>query len=309
MPSAKRGLLWATGLSAALLLLGYYCVALDRATLGSAIFIAVPFVASLTIGVLVNNIKHIALCGLSGCLFALSILFGMGLEGILCALMAAPLAAAAMIVAELLVYVLKFMFKKDEFNSGKHLTILLLLSPLLIAAVDKAEEPQRTTPAVQTISSATLVEAPIGQVWQARGRFVSMEGPLPCLLQPGALPVPNRCTLDRPGVGGVRTCYFDKGTITQRVTEWEQPSRMSFEVTGDTLPGNHWLTFSTAGYTLAEVAVKTRVTRHTTIESQLWPRWYWAPIERLGVRSEHDFVLRSLTQKLRLAKRLAKPKP
>jgi len=30
------------------------------------------------------------------------------------------------------------MFKKDEFNSGKHLTILLLLSPLLIAAVDKA---------------------------------------------------------------------------------------------------------------------------------------------------------------------------
>ena len=93
----------------------------------------------LTIGVLVNNIKHIALCGLSGCLLALSILVVMGLEGILCALMAAPLVAAAMIVAGLLVYVLKLMFIKDEFNPGKHLTILLLLSPLLIAAVDKAE--------------------------------------------------------------------------------------------------------------------------------------------------------------------------
>lgn len=78
-----------------------------------------------------------------------------------------------------------------------------------------------------------------------------MEGPMPFLLQTGALPVPNRCTLDRTGEGGIRTCYFDKGTITQRVTQWEQPSRMSFEITGDTLPGNHWLTFSTADYTLA----------------------------------------------------------
>ena len=165
------------------------------------------------------------------------------------------------------------MFKKDEFNSGKHLAILLLLSPLLIAAVDKAEEPQRTTPAIQIISSATLVEAPIGKVWQALGRFESMEGPMPFLLQTGALPVPNRCTVDRIGVGGVQTCYFDKGTITQRFTQWEQPSRMSFEITGDTLPGNHWPTLITEGYTLAEVAGKTRVTRHQTIESQFWPRW------------------------------------
>ena len=80
---------------------------------------------------------------------------------------------------------------------------------------------------------------------------------------------------------------------------------MSLEITGDTLPGNQWPTFIMEGYTLAEVAGKTRVTRHKTIESQLWPRWYWAPIERFGIHSEHDFMLRSLTQKLRLAK----PKP
>ena len=78
-----------------------------------------------------------------------------------------------------------------------------------------------------------------------------MEGPMPFLLQTGALPVPNRCTLDFTGEGGIWTCYFDKGTITQRVTQWEQPSRMSFEIARDTLPGNHWLTFSTADYTLA----------------------------------------------------------
>ena len=86
----------------------------------------------------------------------------------------------------------------------------------------------------------------------------------------------------------------------QEVTAWQKPSRMEFEITGDNLPGNQWLTFSKAGYELTEEAGEIRVTRHTTIESRLW---YWEPIERLGVRSELNFVLQSLDQKLRLAKR------
>ena len=69
---------------------GYYFVASELATLSSAIFIAVPFVAGLTIGLLVNNIKHIALSGLGGCVFTMSFFIVMGMEGIFCALMAAP---------------------------------------------------------------------------------------------------------------------------------------------------------------------------------------------------------------------------
>ena len=49
---------------------------------------------------------------------------------------------------------------------------------------------------------------------------------------------------------------------------------MEFEITGDTLLGNQWLTFSKAGYELTWEAGQIRVTRHTTIESRLWPRWY-----------------------------------
>ena len=60
------------------MVLGYYFVASECTTLGSAIFIAVPFAAGLTIGLLVNNIKHIALSGLGGCVFAMSFLIVMG---------------------------------------------------------------------------------------------------------------------------------------------------------------------------------------------------------------------------------------
>ena len=82
----------------------------------------------------------------------------------------------------------------------------------------------------------------------------------------GVLPVPRRCS--RGGESGVRL-FFDKGTIKE-VTAW-QPSRMEFEITGDTLPGNQWPAFSKAGYELTGEAGQIRVTRHTTIESRLWP--------------------------------------
>ena len=78
--SLKCGVLWASDISALLMVLGYYFVASERTTRGSAIFIAVPFVAGLTIGLLVNNIKHIALSGLGGCVFAMSFLIVMGME-------------------------------------------------------------------------------------------------------------------------------------------------------------------------------------------------------------------------------------
>ncbi len=38
----------------------------------------------------------------------------------------------------------------------------------------------------------------------------------------------------------------------------------------------------------------TRVVRHTKIGSRLYPRWYWLPLERWGVTSEHEFVFMNL---------------
>ena len=83
--------------------------------------------------------------------------------------------------------VAKIIFKKDEFNSGKHLAILLLFSPLLVAGVDKAEEPRRASPAAVTISDSIRIAATADRIWEALGPFESMDGAKPFLLQLGAL--------------------------------------------------------------------------------------------------------------------------
>jgi hypothetical protein len=120
-----------------------------------------------------------------------------------------------------------------------------------------------------------------------------LDGPRPFLLRCG-LPTPTRCELDYAGVGGRRVCYFDSGIIAQEVTTWQRPSFMGLRVTESTLPGRHWLSFIDASYELFAEAGKTWILRRTTIATRLYPRWYWRPLERWGVTSEHDFVFANL---------------
>lgn len=58
-----------------------------------------------------------------------------------------------------------------------------------------------------------------------------MDDKQPCYLLCG-LPKPVECRLpDRQGgVGSTRECVSDKGTITQRITEWEPGHKLSFKL-------------------------------------------------------------------------------
>ena len=42
-----------------------------------------------------------------------------------------------------------------------------------------------------------------------------------------------------------------------------------------------------------------KLTRITTYTSELTPRWYWEPLEKLGIRQEHDYVFANLEKDLR----------
>lgn len=85
-------------------------------------------------------------------------------------------------------------------------------------------------------------------------------------------------------------CYYDSGQIAQEITDWRPSQFMALRVTESTLSGRHWLSFIAASYELSAEGDQTRVVRHTTIGTRLYPRWYWRPLERWGVTSEHEFV-------------------
>jgi len=138
----------------------------------------------------------------------------------------------------------------------------------------------------------TLAASP-ERVWDLVAQMERLDGPRPFLLRAG-LPTPTRCELERAEVGGRRVCHFDSGMIAQKIMAWERPKFMELRVTESTLPGRHWLTFVDASYGLSAVGTQTRIVRHTTIGTRLYPRWYWRPLERWGVTSEHEFVFSNL---------------
>jgi len=76
------------------------------------------------------------------------------------------------------------------------------------------------------------------------------------------------------------------------------PRVMGLTIDRTNMPGRHWLGFESATYELRPEGSGTRLTRTTVITSHLHPVWYWRYFERLGVASEHDYILRDLTRRM-----------
>ena len=145
------------------------------------------------------------------------------------------------------------------------------------------------------VTSAIQIAAPVPAVW-ATLCDADMPATAPCEFRLGRLgpPRPVRCELPdgAGGVGATRRCVSDRGTVTQRVTEWAEGERLAFElVAEDAGLGAHVAAMRDV-FELAGAGGGTRLTRRT----ELVPR---GPCPRLrglalavAVRRVHRFTMR-----------------
>ncbi len=288
-----QGVLLGTTLGVALQLVGYLLVRGARSEFGPVMFLLVPFVSGFAVAAVVRRPKRIAACCITGGIITFSAMLFFGLEGIICCAMSSPLVAAGVAIGAFIGYRVRGRFIDKLDHPGKTVLLLLLFCPLFIAAADRVERPLRAVQLQEVFTTETTVTASPERTWELVAEMQKLDGPRPFLLRCG-LPTLTRCELDHPGVGGRRVCYFDSGIIAQEVTAWQQPSFMGLRITESTLPGRHWLSFIDASYELFAEGDETRIVRHTTIGTRLYPRWYWRPLERWGVASEHEFVFANL---------------
>jgi hypothetical protein len=275
---------------------GYLLVRGDGSEFGWVMFVVVPFVSGFAVAAVVRRPMRVAACCVAGGIITFSIMLFTGWEGIICCAMSLPLVAIGVAIGAVIGYKVRGRFIDKMTAPGKATVVLLLLCPLLIAAADRVERPFRSLQQPAVFTTETIVAASPERVWDWVAQMQKLDGARPFLLRVG-LPTPTRCELDNTAVGGRRVCYFDSGIIAQEVIEWRRPSFMGLRVTESTLPGRHWLTFLDASYELYPEGSRTRVVRHTTIGTRLYPRWYWRPLERWGVTSEHEFVFSNLQRR------------
>lgn len=279
---------------------GFGLVNDSSGSMGSVLFFMLPFITGMATAIVTGG-KELLFASLGiGAIGCTAALIMTGKEGWVCVLMSMPIVAFSMTVGAVFgVLIRKFLLALGVRHLGMFLTIAVL--PFFLIGANKIEEPSRRTPRAETITNTLVIDAPREVVWNQLKTFDHIEGTKGLLMRIG-LPVPVSCTMSGEGVGATRTCYFEQGHIAERVVEWSPPSSMKLEITEFDVPGRPWLSFQDASYELTSEGGRTVVTRKTTIVSRLSPAWYWRPLEKIGVETEHEYLFEEMKRKIEGAK-------
>jgi hypothetical protein len=258
--------------------------------MGASLFLLVPVAAGFSIAIAARGLDIVAASGLLALLCVLVVLVAIGREGPLCALLAIPVILAGLAVGAMLGLLVRKLILERVRNRPTATGCLLLLGPMLVVGGDKVESRAPQHARIETVQNSIEVPLSPDRLWNSILAIDNIQSTKPLLMHVG-LPVPQRCVLQGKGVGAKRTCYFDSGYIQETITTWNPPYQLGLSIDRTHMPGRHWLGFVDAGYRLESRGNSTRLTRTTTISSHLRPAWYWAPFERMGVDSEHRYIL------------------
>lgn len=228
-----------------------------------------------------------------------------GLSGLLCIIMALPIIIPLILLGYIIVHLIK---RYKEIKSTERLSILLIpLLPFLIAArTERFLKDEKEV--VMDVTTEQIFNFLPEQVYDAIKSVDTLDAEKTFLMY-FDLPIPTKCVLEKEEVGALRTCYFDPGnlsnadfgggTIIERITQLKRGKILKMDVIDYTLVGRDWLGFKEAIYHFEKIeSNKCRMTRVTTYTSVLTPRFYWEPLEKLGIQQEHEFVFRNLSKDL-----------
>lgn len=273
------------------------------ANLSWVLFMLLPIVLGVAIGALPNRKWALAGATLSGIAFLLG-LFSAGLAGFLCILYTLPIIIPLVFLGSVITHLVN-RYKTLKTNKMQIL-ILPLLPFLIISPIEHTlTENKKDIVAVKTEKVFNYTPE---QVYDAIKSVDTLDAEKPFLMYLD-LPVPTKCVLEKEEVGGIRTCYFKGGffsrnnygggTITEKITALERGKILKMDVIDYTLVGRDWLGFKEAIYYFDKIdSNKCKLTRITTYTSVTTPRFYWEPLEKHGIRQEHDYVFNNLEKDL-----------
>ncbi len=292
-------------LSFLFLLLGFSLLHENYVGYGISFFVFLPFVLGYMLGG--AKAKSLSLAGFafSFVIFCL-LLIQNQLEGMVCILMSFPLILFAFGCG----FIIKVMFfgfskstKQEDDIDGDILDDHLLKSSILpfcffvlLGVVEK--ELTKNSDTIVAVKSEIILPYSSLNVYEAIKSVDTLDVEKPFLMKLD-LPIPEKCILEDEKVGGIRTCYFKGGKIVERITALEKGRLLKMDVIDYELTGRTWLGFKEAIYEFETIDNQhCKMTRITTYTSELFPRNYWQPLEKIGIEQEHQYVFKNLEKDL-----------
>ena len=216
------------------------------------------------------------------------------IEGLVCLAMAVPLVVPLAMIGGII--------GRDLARSAPPQASGLMLMLLLVPTGHVADWVVQYAPQ-REVMSAVEIDAPPEQVWGHVVSFSDINSPPAWYFRLG-LAHPLRAHIDGTGVGAIRWCEFTTGAFREPITAWEQPTRLSFDVTHQPPPLQEWSPWrdiyaphldgffrSTKGeFRLVRLpGNRTRLEGRTWYSLRMQPQLYWtvladAIIHRIHVR-------------------------
>lgn len=274
--------------------IGFAFLHFELIAYGWFFFIVLPIVLGISIGALPH--KNWAIYGLlTGLLIFLVLLLAGELEGFICVLMALPILIPLLFLG----YIISHLFKRYKLlKANDNLKILVLPFFLFLFGGPLEKSLSDNNKQIIEVRSEILLPYSSMQVYDAIKSVDTLDAEKPFLMKID-LPIPQKCILEKEAVGALRTCYFEGGKIVERITALEKGKLLKMDVIDYELTGRKWLGFKEAIYLFEEVAPgKCKMTRITTYTSELNPRAYWQPLEKIGIEQEHEYVFNNLKKDL-----------
>lgn len=272
---------------------------------GLSIFLGTPFMMGAVAGFISRRmntfqpVRFSVSAGICAAVLLGVMLFGVAVEGLVCLVMAAPIALPVVALGALIGH--RLADPGTPRTAGIGLSLLLLpLGSAIDVSIDNAPE--------RVVLSSLEIDAPPDRVWRHVVSFDEIRE------EPGwyfklGLAYPVRARIVGEGAGAVRFCEFSTGVFREPITAWEAPARLAFDVADQPPPLNELSPYSRVlaphqqNYfrtTRGEFRLvplpggRTRLEGRTWYSLRIYPTAYWTAIADRIIHDIHLRVLRHI---------------
>ena len=295
----------------ATVLLGLGATAFNVTTLqkyGWGLFVLLPFCLGF-VSVLIygyhkrrSYLSCLFVSGLSVTFLGIA-LVTLAFEGVLCLLMAAPIAYVLACMGTTIGYVIQWR-PWDESATTSLMLALVLAVPLLMGA-EYVSAPVAPIFAVRT---SVEIDAPPATVWRNVVAFAELPPPTEWAFRAGVA-YPIRARIHGQGVGAERHCVFSTGAFIEPIQVWEAPHLLRFGVTSNPPPMQEWTPYRAIhpphldGFLVSRQGQflltplpggRTRLEGTTWYQHHMWPVSYWRLWSDRIIHMIHRRVLRHI---------------
>ena len=268
---------------------------------GFMLFLVTPLLMGVVIGIFVNRnaprpvgdtivttLLTVLLTGGAIALFAL--------EGVVCLLMAAPIAIVTALMGAIVGRAIVF--------HGRHAMAPVIVAAAVMPMLGMAEGVIEQ-PTLHEVLSVQEIAAPPDVVWRHVIAFAEMPPPTEWIFRTG-IAYPIRARLVGSGVGAVRYCEFSTGAFVEPITAWAPGHRLAFDVAAQPRPMNEWGLFGVLHPPHLDTVLRSRrgefllIARPdggTRLEGRTWyelratPTQYWRLWSDAAIHRIHQRVL------------------